>query len=155
MDPDADADVDVDGEGEKLKVEMSEQQYSHMEERHEEEDEEEEDGDENDVKTMKKCEGEMNEQSQFEDRLSEDPSRKSQPEIVEKSGAVALSQKGSTPAQNEEESKAVQQQRHKVSLFPTFPFPFDPSPHPHPLSFSPFWASNLPSRNCQLVLLAY
>ncbi|XWS67478.1 hypothetical protein CRYUN_Cryun04dG0009900 [Craigia yunnanensis] len=118
MDPHADAEVE--GEGEKLKVEMSEQQYSHMEERHEEveddeEEEEEDDEEESEINTMNKCEGEMKEQSQFRDRLSEEPSRKSQPEIVEKSSAVALNQKGSTPAQNEEESKAVQQQRHKES----------------------------------------
>ncbi|XWS62415.1 hypothetical protein CRYUN_Cryun06bG0008800 [Craigia yunnanensis] len=70
---------------------------------------------ENKIETMNKCEGEMKEQSQSGDRLPEESSRKSQREIVEKSGAVVLNQKGSTPAQNVEENKAVQQQRHKES----------------------------------------
>ncbi|XP_022762771.1 bromodomain-containing protein 4-like isoform X2 [Durio zibethinus] len=118
VDPDADAEVE--GEGEKVKGEVSEQQYSHIEERHEEEEddeeeEEEEDEEENEITTVKKDDGETKEHAQFSDRLSEEPSGKSQPETVEKSGAVALNQKGSTPTQNEEESKAVQQQRHKES----------------------------------------
>ncbi|XP_007041233.2 PREDICTED: SWR1 complex bromodomain subunit bdf1 [Theobroma cacao] len=116
---DQDADAEVEGEGEKVKVEVSEQQYIHMEERHEEEDdeeeEEEEDEEENEIKTMNKGEGETKEQSQFADRLSEEHSRKSQPEAVDKSDAVAPTQKVSTLAQNEEESRAVQQQRHKES----------------------------------------
>ncbi|XVE94185.1 hypothetical protein REPUB_Repub01dG0260100 [Reevesia pubescens] len=117
VDPDADAEIE--GEGEKVKGEVSEQQYSHMEETHEEEEddeeeEEEEEDEENEIKNVNKDEGETKEQSQFRDRLSEDTSRKSQPETV-KSGAVALNQKGSTPTQNEEETKAVQQQRRKES----------------------------------------
>ncbi|PPD72050.1 hypothetical protein GOBAR_DD31052 [Gossypium barbadense] len=56
--------------------------------------------------------GQTKEQSQFRDSLSEERSRKSQPETVDKSGAVVQNQKGIT-TQNEEESKAVQQQRYK------------------------------------------
>lgn len=131
MDPYADAEVE--GEGEKVKGEVSEHQYSHMEERHEEEEddgeeEEEEDEEENEIKTINKDEGQTKEQSQFRDSFSEECGRKSQPETVDKSGAVAQNQKGIT-TQNEVEGKAVQQQRYKVfvspiSLFslPTFSF---------------------------------
>ncbi|KAK8522376.1 hypothetical protein V6N13_115348 [Hibiscus sabdariffa] len=115
------ADAEVEGEGEKVKREVSDHQYNHMAERHEEEEddveeEEEEDGEENEMKPMNKDEGhQTKEQSQFRGSLSEEPSRKSQPEAVDKPGAVALNQRGSTPAQNEEESKTVQQQRYKES----------------------------------------
>ncbi|KAK5841964.1 hypothetical protein PVK06_004290 [Gossypium arboreum] len=111
------ADAEVEGEGEKVKGEVSEHQYSRMEERHEEEEddgeeEEEEDEEENDIKTINKDEGQTKEQSQFRDSLSEERGRKSQPETVDKSSAVVQNQKGII-TQNEEESKAVQQQRYK------------------------------------------
>ncbi|KAE8663578.1 F-box/LRR-repeat protein [Hibiscus syriacus] len=114
------ADTEVEGEGEKVKREVSEHQYSHMEGRHEEEEddaeeEEEEDEEENEMKPMNKDGHQTKEQSQFRGSLSEEPSRKSLPEAMDKSGAVALNQRGSTPSQNEEKSKAVQQQRRKDS----------------------------------------
>ncbi|OMO92266.1 hypothetical protein COLO4_17725 [Corchorus olitorius] len=116
---DLDADGEVEAEGEKIKMEASEQQYSHMEDGHEEDDdkeeeeEEDEDEEENDVKIVNKGEGERKEQSQLRDISSKEP--KSQPEIVEKSGAADICQEESVAAQNEEESKAVQQQRDKES----------------------------------------
>ncbi|XP_039006494.1 bromodomain-containing protein bet-1-like isoform X2 [Hibiscus syriacus] len=106
------ADTEVEGEGEKVKRELSEHQYSHMEGRHEEE---EEDDEENEMKPMNKDGHRTKEQSRLRGSLSEQPSRKSLPEAMDKSGVVALNQRGSTPSQNEEKSKEVQQQRYKES----------------------------------------
>ncbi|XP_039015176.1 uncharacterized protein LOC120145404 [Hibiscus syriacus] len=107
------ADTEVEGEGGNVKREVSEHQYGHMEGRHEEE--EEEDEEENEMKPMNKDGHQTKEQSQFRGSLSEEPGRKSLPEAMDKSCAVAINQRGYTPSQNAEKSKAVQQHRHKES----------------------------------------
>ncbi|GKV24439.1 hypothetical protein SLEP1_g34049 [Rubroshorea leprosula] len=104
-----------------VKMDCSEQQCrcSPMEERREEDEEEGEDEDEeNEVKILGKGEVESKQQSQLGNSLVEEPIRQSQPEIADKLGATTQSQKGSTPAEREEQSKAVHGKRHKVFQSP-------------------------------------
>ncbi|GLT77316.1 hypothetical protein SLA2020_489140 [Shorea laevis] len=107
---DLDEDAEVDDKREKVKVEANEQQYSPMEESHGEEEEEDENED-NDIRILGKDEGERKQLSQLGSSLAEEPSRQSQPEIVDKSAAVAQGEKESTPVKHEEQSE----KRHKES----------------------------------------
>ncbi|GLT61666.1 hypothetical protein SLA2020_343550 [Shorea laevis] len=122
-------DLDEDAEMEdkrEVKMDSSEQQCqcSPMEERREEEEEEEEEEgedeyEENVVKILGKGEVESKQQSQLGNSLAEELIRQSQPEIADKLGAIAQIQKGSTPAEREEQSKAVHGKRHKVFRSPS------------------------------------
>lgn len=101
---DLDEDAEVEDKREKVKVEANEQQYSFMEESHGEEEEEDE-NEENEIRILGKDEGERKQLSQLGSSLAEEPSKQSQPEIVDKSAAVAQSEKESTPVNHEEQSE--------------------------------------------------
>ncbi|GKV32149.1 hypothetical protein SLEP1_g40775 [Rubroshorea leprosula] len=107
---DLDEDAEVEDKREKVKAEANEQQYSPMEESHGEEEEEDENED-NEIRILGKDEGERKQLSQLGSSLAEEPSRQSQPEIVDKSAAVAQSEKESTLVKHEEQSE----KRHKES----------------------------------------
>ncbi|GLT85771.1 hypothetical protein SLE2022_039490 [Rubroshorea leprosula] len=120
---DLDEDAEVEDKREKVKMEANEQQYSPMEESHGEEEEEDENED-NEIRILGKDEGERKQLSQLGSSLAEEPSRQSQPEIVDKSAAVAQSEKESTlvkhEGQSEKRHKESQERQDKAKMLNSF-----------------------------------